>query len=62
MPYNGLPLAAAGDLEAQNCQPAQKFDRSTNLQLTTSAPVAANRCYPHFIIASSQLHLKCCIH
>jgi hypothetical protein len=53
MAGNGLPLAAAGDLEAQNCQPAQKFDRSTNLQLTTSAPVAANGCYSQFFFYRS---------
>ena len=42
--HNGLPLAAGGDLEALNCQPALKLNRSTNLQLTTSPPLAANGC------------------
>jgi len=39
---NVLPLAAGGDLEALNCQPALKLNRSTNLKLTTSPPLAAN--------------------
>jgi len=42
---NGLPLAAVGDFEALNCQPSTNVDRSTALDLTTSAPIAANGCY-----------------
>jgi len=42
--HNVLPLAAGGDLEALNCQPAPKFDRSTNHQLTTLPPLAASGC------------------
>jgi hypothetical protein len=43
--HNGLPLAAVGDFEKLNCQQSTKVDRSTALQLTTSAPIAANGCY-----------------
>jgi hypothetical protein len=43
--YNVLPLAAVGDFEALHCQPSTNFDRSTALDLTTSAPIAANGCY-----------------
>src|SRR5690606_11785053 len=42
---NGSPLAVGGDFEALHCQPAPNLDRSTNLQLTTSPPLAANGCY-----------------
>src|SRR5690554_6189675 len=45
MAYNGSPLAVGGDFEALHCQPAPNLDRSTNLQLTTSPPLAANGCY-----------------
>ncbi|MFN3588216.1 MAG: hypothetical protein ACK4UP_02470 [Spirosomataceae bacterium] len=41
---NGLPLAAVGDFGALHCQPSTKVDRSTALDLTTSAPIAANGC------------------
>jgi hypothetical protein len=42
---NGFRLAAVGDLEALHCQPSTNFDRSTALELTTSTPIAANRCW-----------------
>jgi hypothetical protein len=42
MTHNVLPLAAGGDLEALSCQPALKLNRSINLQLTTSPPLAAS--------------------
>jgi hypothetical protein len=41
---NGLPLAAVGDFGALHCQPSTNVDRSTALDLTTSAPIAANGC------------------
>jgi len=41
---NVLPLAAVGDFGALHCQPSTKVDRSTALELTTSAPIAANGC------------------
>jgi len=41
---NGLPLAAVGDFGALHCQPSTNADRSTALDLTTSAPIAANGC------------------
>jgi hypothetical protein len=41
---NVLPLAAGGDLEARNCQPALNLSRSTKLQVCTSPPLAANGC------------------
>jgi hypothetical protein len=41
---NVLPLAAVGDFGALHCQPSTNFDRSTVLDLTTSAPIAANGC------------------
>lgn len=42
---NVLPLAAVGDFGALHCQPSTNVDRSTALDLTTSAPIAANGCY-----------------
>jgi len=42
---NGLPLAAVGGFGALHCQPRTNIDRSTALDLTTSAPIAANGCY-----------------
>jgi len=42
---NGWRVAAVGDFGALHCQPAQKFDRSTQLQFCTSPPIAATRCY-----------------
>jgi len=44
MRHNVLPLAAVGDFGALHCQPSTNFDRSTALDLTTSAPIAANGC------------------
>jgi len=44
MTGNGLALGAGGDLEAVNCQPAPKLNRSTNFQFCTSSPLAANGC------------------
>jgi len=41
---NGLPLAAVGDFGALHCQPSTNVDRNTALDLTTSAPIAANGC------------------
>ena len=41
---DGLPLAAVGDFGALHCQPSTNVDRSTALDLTTSAPIAANGC------------------
>ncbi|CAG0996439.1 hypothetical protein FLAV_02630 [Flavobacteriales bacterium] len=41
---NVLPLAAVGDFEALHCQPSTNVDRSTALELTKSAPIAANGC------------------
>jgi len=39
-----LQLPEGGDFEALHCQPSTNFDRSTALDLTTSAPIAANCC------------------
>jgi hypothetical protein len=44
MTANGWRVAAVGDFGVLHCQPAQKFDRSTALDLTTSAPIVANGC------------------
>jgi hypothetical protein len=41
---NGLRVAAVGDFGALPCQPAQKFDSSTQLQFCTSPPIEATRC------------------
>ena len=41
---NVLRVAAVGDFGALHCQPAQKFDRSTQLQFCTSPPIEATRC------------------
>jgi len=45
LPHNVLPLAAVGDFGALHCLPCTNVDRSTALDLTTSAPIAANGCY-----------------
>ncbi|MEO0075766.1 MAG: hypothetical protein ABIK31_06635 [candidate division WOR-3 bacterium] len=42
--YNVLPLAAVGDFGALHSQPSTNVDGSTALDLTTSAPIAANGC------------------
>ncbi|MCS7029888.1 MAG: hypothetical protein NZ519_14120, partial [Bacteroidia bacterium] len=39
-----LPLAAVGDFGVLHRQPSTNVDRSTALDLTTSAPIAANGC------------------
>jgi len=44
MTANVLPLAAVGDFGVLHCQPSTNFDSSTALDLTTSAPIAANGC------------------
>jgi len=41
---NVLALAAVADFGALHCQPSTNVDRSTALDLTTSAPIAANGC------------------
>jgi len=43
--HNVLRVAAVGDFGALHCQPAQRFDRSTQLQFCTSPPIEATRCY-----------------
>ncbi len=40
-----LRVAAVGDFGALHCQPAQKFDSSTQLQFCTSPPIEATRCW-----------------
>ncbi len=40
----GLRVAAVGDFGALYCQPAQKFDRSTKLNLTTDPPLLGRCC------------------
>ena len=42
---NGKVLCAVGDFENETFSLPQKSDRSTNVQLTTSAPIAQNTCY-----------------
>lgn len=42
---NGFRLAAVGDFGELNCQLTTNFDRSPALELTTSTPIAANRCW-----------------
>jgi len=42
---NGLPLAAVGDFGELHYKPSTNVDRSTALDLTISAPIAANGCY-----------------
>ena len=49
---NVLPLAAVGDFGALHCQPSTNIDRSTALDLTTSAPIAANGCYRALFFSS----------
>ncbi|MCZ2356128.1 MAG: hypothetical protein LC115_05475, partial [Bacteroidia bacterium] len=45
MSLNGSRLAVRRGLEALIFNIAQKFDRSTNVQFTTVAPLAASRCW-----------------
>jgi len=45
---NILQLQEVGDFEALDCQSSTNFDRSTALDLTTSAPIAANGCYRQY--------------
>jgi hypothetical protein len=40
--YNVFGLCVRAGFGARNCQPAPNFDRSTNLQLTITPPLAAN--------------------
>ena len=42
---NGLPLAAVGDFGELNCQLSTNFDRCTELQLSTLAPIVASGCW-----------------
>jgi len=44
MSHNVLPLAAVGDFGAFHYQTSTNVDRSTALELTKSAPIAANGC------------------
>jgi hypothetical protein len=44
MAANVLPLAAVGDFGALHSQPSTNVSRSTALDVTTSAPIAANGC------------------
>ena len=44
MAYNGKVLCAVGDFGNGTFNLPQKPDRSTNVQLTTSAPIAQNTC------------------
>jgi len=43
--YNGLVLCAVGDFGNGTFNLPHKPIRSTNVQLTTSAPIAQNTCY-----------------
>jgi len=42
--YNVLALGAVADFGTLHCQPSTNVDRSTALDLTMSAPIAANGC------------------
>jgi hypothetical protein len=54
---NGLPLAAVGDFGALHCQPSTNVDKSTALDLTTSAPIAASGCWRYVLFLSSILNI-----
>ena len=43
--HNVKVLCAVGDFENETFKLPQKPDISTNVQLTTSAPIAQNTCY-----------------
>lgn len=59
---NVLRVAAVGDFGALHCQPAQKFDRSTQLQFCTSPPIEATRCYQlAFLTTVSVNHCQYCV-
>lgn len=58
LPHNGLRVAAVGDFGALHCQPAQKFDRSTQLQVCTSPPIEATRCYAFALLFQSSVLLS----
>jgi len=56
---NVLRLGVVGDFGALHCQPSTNVDRSTALDLTTSAPIAANGCYAQgFIVVCVLRFLK----
>ena len=42
---NGFGLCVRAGLGVQNCQPALMPNRSTTLELTTSARMTQNECY-----------------
>jgi hypothetical protein len=43
-----LGLGEVGEIEAQMFSLAQKLNRSTNVQFSTSAPILPNPCYVPF--------------
>lgn len=45
-------VAAVGDFGVLHCQPAQKFDSSTQLQFCTSPPIEATRCYSQWFLST----------
>jgi len=59
---NGLRVAAVGDFGALHCQPAQKFDSSTQLQFCTSPPIEATRCWQLVFCPLVFVNLcQCCV-
>ncbi|MCK6641958.1 MAG: hypothetical protein L6Q81_17920, partial [Bacteroidia bacterium] len=55
---NGLRVAAVGDFGALHCQPALNLNRSTKLQVYTSPPIEATRCY---LLPFSLLFVQLCV-
>jgi hypothetical protein len=49
---NVFCVAAVGDLVAQSCQHALKFNWKTELDLTTEPPIEAKRCNRAFFSLS----------
>ncbi len=54
---NVLPLCGRAGIEALNCQPAPKLNRSTNLQVCTSPRLPQNGCYGLVFYCLSALSL-----
>jgi len=54
--HNGFGLCVRAGFGAENCQPALNLDRSTKLQVCTSARLTQNPCYQPFFLTTSYLY------
>ena len=58
MAGNVLRVYVRWRLEAQTFQLRRKFDRRTNVELTTKPPLAYTRCYAQYGLFSTKLNTK----